>query len=69
MKNIRDLRAGLIEVFEGLKNGSVKAADATEMNNAAGKIINSLKMELQYAAQRKETPEIAFLESETDIKS
>jgi hypothetical protein len=31
------------------------------MNNSAGKIINSLKVELEYFALRKEKPNIPFL--------
>lgn len=64
MKNIREVRAELSQVFSDLKAGKLKAAEASELNNAAGKIISSLKVELEYYGQRKEKPEISFLAGE-----
>ncbi|PTR17470.1 hypothetical protein C8R31_101634 [Nitrosospira sp. Nsp2] len=61
MKNITELRAQLSTLFADLKSGSIDVKIASEMNNTAGKIINSLKVELDYAAQRKEEPSIEFL--------
>lgn len=64
MKNITEVRTELAKVFEELKSGQIKSADAKELNNCAGKIINSLKVELEYATLRKVAPEIKFLDSE-----
>ena len=61
MKNIVDLRNELVAIFEQLKAKEISYADAKELNNSAGKIINSVKVELEYAALRKAKPEIAFL--------
>lgn len=61
MKNVVELRKELAKVFDGLRKGTISAKDATEMNNCAGKIINTCKVELEYAALRKEKPEIPFL--------
>lgn len=61
MKNATDLRNELIEVFKGLRNGEVEIKDAVELNNTAGKIINSAKVQLAYHALRGERPEIEFL--------
>jgi len=58
--NVTKLRDDLFEVFENLKSGKVQPKVATEMINAAGKIINSAKVELEYYAQRKEAPTVAF---------
>jgi len=33
------------------------------MANVAGKMINSAKVQIEYYALRKETPEVAFLKS------
>ena len=60
MKDIISVRTELAEVFKQLKNGEIKPAYAAELSNCAGKIINSLKVELKYYAARKETPEIDF---------
>lgn len=61
MKNVIQLRNELCEVFDGLRSGAVEAPLAKEVVNAAGKIINTVKLELEYAALRKETPVIEFL--------
>ena len=61
MKNITDIRLELSSVFDGLKCGTISAKDAKELNNSAGKIINSLKVELEYYALRKEKPDIEFM--------
>lgn len=61
MKNITEMREQLVTLFSQLKDGSVDVKIAAEMNNTAGKIINSLRVELDYAEQREEKPEVAFL--------
>lgn len=62
MKNITEVREQLADVFAQLKSGAISPGVATELNNAAGKIINSLKVELEYFSLRKEKPEIQFLD-------
>jgi len=62
MKNIKEVRTELSKVFDELKSGQLKSADAKELNNCAGKIINSLKVELEYHSLRKETPKIEFFD-------
>lgn len=64
MKNMTEVREALSAVFEGLKNGDIKPNVACEMNNACGKIINSVKLELEYYSMIKETPKVRFLQIE-----
>lgn len=66
MRNIEEVRAELAAVFKGLKDGTVDTKVAGELNNCAGKIINTLKVELEFAALRKETPNIPFLNYEKE---
>ena len=63
MENVESLRRDLSEVFRGLKDGSLKPKVAAEMNNTAGKMIQSVKVQLDYYALRKETPVIEFLKT------
>ena len=63
MTTITDIRDQLIEVFNGLRDGSVEIKDAVEINNTAGKIINSAKVQIAYAALRGEAPYIPFLDT------
>ena len=61
MKNITELRTRLTEVFNGLESGDVDVKVASEMNNSAGKIINTLKVQLEHASLQKKEPNIDFL--------
>ena len=68
MTNITDIRNDLVAVFNGLVAGTKDSKDAMEINNTAGKIIGSLKVQLVYHALRKESPTIPFLET-PELKS
>lgn len=61
MTNITDIRDSLIEVFDKLRDGDMDLKQAAEINNTAGKIINTAKVQLAYAALRGEQPVIPFL--------
>lgn len=65
MTTITEIRNDLINVFNGLRDGTIEAKDAVEINNTAGKIISSAKVQLAYAALRGERPDIEFLKSTT----
>jgi hypothetical protein len=61
MKTNVQLRDELCDVFDKLRAGEIDHSLAKELTNAAGKIIASVKLELVYAALRKECPFIPFL--------
>lgn len=63
MNNMTDLRHNLSEVFKALCAGSIEHKIACELNNNAGKIINSVKVELANKALIRTgyDPEIPFL--------
>jgi hypothetical protein len=67
MNNIVELRKELSSIFQGLLDGTVENKDACELNNTAGKIINTVKVQLVYAALRKEMPDIAFLRPTEEV--
>ncbi len=62
INNVTELRLDLALVYEGLRNNTISAADAKEINNTAGKIINSTKVQLEYAAITKHATIIPFLD-------
>lgn len=68
MHNVTDLRNEMINVFAELRAGTLEHKRAKEMSNAAGKIIGTVSIQLKYAQQRNETPDIAFLNS-TEVRS
>ena len=61
MKTMRELRDQVIETAQGLKDGSLDLKVAAELNNCAGKIINTVRTQLEYSKLRKEEPQIEFL--------
>lgn len=67
MKNIVELREQMINVFEDLKADKIQEKKAHELSNAAGKIIGTVVTQLKYADQRKEIPNIDFL-NDTESK-
>lgn len=64
MNNVIQLRNELCQVFDDLRDRKIRTPVAKEIVNTAGKIINTVKLELEYAALRKETPIIEFLGGE-----
>ncbi len=61
IENSEDLRTELIGVFAGLKAKKITLNLAKELCNTAGKIIDTVKIELVYAGLTKERPNSAFL--------
>ena len=66
MKNASSLRTELSAVFAELRAGTIKASEAAELANLAGKMIGSAKVQVEYYALRKEAPSIAFLDESPD---
>ena len=62
MKKITELTTQLTQLYKDLKEGTIDVKVAAEMNNTAGKIIHVQRVQLEYAALRKATPDIKFLE-------
>lgn len=67
MNTASELRAELAQVFAQLKAGEIKPGEAAELANLAGKMIASAKVQVEYAALRKSTPKIEFLEDDAAI--
>jgi len=56
-----ELRNELLDIFQEIGTGQVDLAVAKEKSNAAGKIIKSASVQLEYAVARNEIPDIPFL--------
>lgn len=65
MNTASELRAELAQVFNQLKSGEIKPSEAAELANLAGKMIASAKVQVEYAALRKDVPEISFLNDDS----
>lgn len=67
MNTASELRSELAAVFAQLKAGEIKPSEAAELANLAGKMIASAKVQVEYAALRKDTPTITFLKDDSDV--
>lgn len=63
MQNIEDLRASLADNYTKMKAGKMGLNMGKELSNTAGKIINTLKVELEYNTLLKIEKKIDFLET------
>lgn len=63
MNNITDLRKSLSDNYSKMKAGKMQLETGKELANTAGKIINTLKVELEYNRTMGIKKEIDFLKS------
>lgn len=66
ISNINDLRGFLAEELSKVASGERTPASANAAANIAGKIISSIKMELEYNKMLGATPHIDFIKSRKD---
>ena len=59
--SVVELRDELLNVFGELREGSVELPIAQELNNTAGKVLNTIKVELAQAALCGYKPNVKFL--------
>ncbi len=59
--DITELRNSLLEAYEQLKGDPRRVVITKELTNTAGKIIGTVKSQLEYALLRGEEPEIPFM--------
>jgi hypothetical protein len=68
MQNITELRDSLADNYTRMKEGGMDLATGKELSNAAGKIINSLKVELEYNQLMDIKERIDFLEQDSETR-
>jgi len=61
MQNITELRKSLADNYEKMKSGDMEIKQGKELSNCAGKIIQSLKVELEYQTLLGTAKEIKYL--------
>lgn len=63
MQNIKELRDSLLENYEQTKAGKMEKGTCQTLANTAGKVINSVRLELDYNAFCGAKKTISFLET------
>lgn len=66
MKTAEQMTLELQNIFDQLKAGEIKAKDASELINCAGKMIGLAKVQLEYHALRKDSPTMSFFQAQID---
>ena len=61
MQNIKELRDSLMDNYEQTKSGQMEKGTCKELANTAGKIINTLRAELDFMALTGTRKNISFL--------
>lgn len=69
MKNITELRNEIGKTFEGLRDGKLDIKVGGEMNNSAGKMINTIKVQLEYNKFLKDRKNIPFLQDKDCVSN
>lgn len=68
INNVEELRAFLANELERVSTGEITPASANASANLAGKVLSSVKMELEYNKMAGATPNIGFLKGFTSTE-
>lgn len=63
MKNMDEIRTMLCEAIEDLKSEKTTAANVNAVVNATGKILSTIKLEMEYAKLIGKQPKFDFIKS------
>ena len=58
---MKELRDDIVQTRKDLKAGIIDLKVAEEMDNNAGKVIHTVRAQLEYSKLRKEKPQIDFM--------
>ena len=61
-KNVENLRNDLLKVYDGLRKGKIGLDEAKQAANVSGKIIGSVKIQIQYNKMVQSKERIPFME-------
>ncbi len=64
MKNVKQLRDALVDVFEKVKNGEMDTAQGKTLVATSNAMLKSAQLELEHAKLIGKTKEITFLKTE-----
>jgi hypothetical protein len=60
-KSLNDLRTILSEEIDKVRGGTTSAANVNAVTNATGKILSSIKLEMEYYKLLGKVPDIEFV--------
>lgn len=69
IKTVNDLRNILAEEISKVRAGTTTAANVNAITNATGKILSTVKIEIEYSKLLGKTPYIQFIETADNQKA
>lgn len=66
INNVTKLRASLIELYDQLLKDEIDLNKANRLTNCAGKIIGTVRIEMEYAHLTDITPDIKFMKKDKE---
>jgi hypothetical protein len=62
--NVEQLRAILSEAIDNLRRDRITPSNANAISNACGKIVSTVRLQMEYGRQTGKPPRLELLESE-----
>ena len=63
LRTVNDIRVMLVDEIQKLRSGDTTAANVNAIVNATGKILSTIKVEIEYNKLLGKTPQIPFIEA------
>lgn len=68
IKNLHELGSDLLEVYTQLRNGQMEPTTARSLAGVAGKVIDSLKVQIEYNSKKHLIDKVQLLEHKNGKK-
>lgn len=62
MKNMNDMRAMLCDEIQRLRENKTTPANVNAITNATGKILSTIKLEMEYAKLMNKQADVSFIQ-------
>lgn len=59
---MNDIRAMLCDEIQNLRNNKTTAANVNAITNATGKVLSTIKLEMEYAKLMNKQPDVGFIQ-------
>lgn len=68
IKNLHELGVDLLEVYTQLRNGQIEKSQARSLAGVAGKVIDTLKVQIEYNSKKANIDKVQLLEHKNGRK-
>jgi hypothetical protein len=68
IKNLHELGTDLLEVYSQLRDGNIEKSTAKALSSVAGKVIDTLKVQMRYNSIKANIDKVQLLERPKNVK-